>query len=516
MMVGQRVRRTREFTGPTPSSVAILARPPNKRPPEHLILERRKKEDMLAEYQKTTKQVGLSDLKNEWERWTDRKHKINLCRRKVDQHMQINQFTVEDRREKLRELLRQEEAMYLHEMEEKEETMLERQAKMRERARSLKDKRESERLAFVQEKYDQQFRNQCEELRSTLSKRQQDEVCVERLEQIRIKGEMEEEQKIEDAMYARLWEEDMLAKAAREERDAKAAHERNAEVLAVLRKQMAALEATKQEAVRLKEEEAQLLKEQNALRAAEERKRLEEKYRNQRRTREMLDHSLQLKMKKKAKEEQEELAFDLKMLEQLLEESKNEAMEQLQRKKELREEDRRYRDYLAQMMEEEKRREAELENLIQQEVERMWQKRLAAWQLEREARKKLLRDVLAARAQQVQDRLRENALRQQEAEQERQQLLRTIEDNRRLEAEQAEKMRQKHQQYQDDLVGQIEYNQVLRREQFERDEDEYMKGMQAEREYQARLKACLDNPEYERLHPMRRAMQERSNMQQYS
>lgn len=40
----------------------------------------------------------------------------------------------------------------------------------------------------------------------------------------------------------------------------------------------------------------------------------------------------QLKMKKKAKEEQEELAFDLKMLEQLLEESRNEAMEQMQRK----------------------------------------------------------------------------------------------------------------------------------------------------------------------------------------
>lgn len=37
-------------------------------------------------------------------------------------------------------------------------------------------------------------------------------------------------------------------------------------------------------------------------------------------------------MKKKAKEEQEELAFDLKMLEQLLEESRNEAMEQIQRK----------------------------------------------------------------------------------------------------------------------------------------------------------------------------------------
>ena len=73
-------------------------------------------------------------------------------------------------------------------------------------------------------------------------------------------------------------------------------------------------------------------REQNALRAAEEQKKLEEKYRNQQQTRQMLDLSLQLKMKKKAKQEQEELAFDLKMLEQLLEESRNEAMEQIQRK----------------------------------------------------------------------------------------------------------------------------------------------------------------------------------------
>lgn len=50
-----------------------------------------------------------------------------------------------------------------------------------------------------------------------------------------------------------------LAKAAREERDAQSAHERNQEVLSVLRKQMAALEEQKEAARRLKEEEAQLL-----------------------------------------------------------------------------------------------------------------------------------------------------------------------------------------------------------------------------------------------------------------
>ena len=59
---------------------------------------------------------------------------------------------------RLREMLAREEQQYLAEMDQKEETTLERQAKMRERARSLKERREAERLQFVQEKYDQQFR----------------------------------------------------------------------------------------------------------------------------------------------------------------------------------------------------------------------------------------------------------------------------------------------------------------------------------------------------------------------
>ena len=62
---------------------------------------------------------------------------------------------------RLREMLRQEEKEYLAAMEAAEETTLERQAKMRERARSLKEKREQERLQFVQDKYDQQFRWVC-------------------------------------------------------------------------------------------------------------------------------------------------------------------------------------------------------------------------------------------------------------------------------------------------------------------------------------------------------------------
>lgn len=43
-------------------------------------------------------------------------------------------------------------------MEEKQETMLERQAKMRERAKFLKEKREKERLEYVDQKLDERWR----------------------------------------------------------------------------------------------------------------------------------------------------------------------------------------------------------------------------------------------------------------------------------------------------------------------------------------------------------------------
>jgi len=213
------------------------------------------------------------------------------------------------------------------------------------------------------------------------------------------------------------------------------------------------------------------------------------------------------KMKKKAKLEQEQLAFDLKNLEQLLEDSRNEAMEQLQRKKELREEDRRYREYLKQLTEEERRKEIELEKLVNEEVENMWQKRLQQWKLEREARKKLLADVLVIRAKQINDRLMENEVKQRKAEVERQELLRTIEENKRIEEQQAEKMWRKNQGYQTDLRGQIEYNRRIKELERKQEEEEFLLGLQAEREYQYKLKNCLDNTEFEKIHPMRRHLQ---------
>ena len=102
-------------------------------------------------------------------------------------------------------------------------------------------------------------RDQCEELRSTLSKRQQDQIAAERMTQVQMKAQLEKKRQQEEEMYARLWEEDMQIRARREEADTKRNMTATHETLAVLQQQMAALEAKKQEEKEKVREEAALL-----------------------------------------------------------------------------------------------------------------------------------------------------------------------------------------------------------------------------------------------------------------
>jgi len=505
-MVSTHPRRTREVTGPTPHSVAIFARPTNKRPPEQLILDRRHQEEMRQKAEELTKYNKFCDLKNDWERGTDKKIQLNTVHRRVKGLLQAHQCGIEDRRERLRDLLVEEEQEYLAEMSDKEETVLERQAKMRTRAKVLKEKREHERLQVVQEKLEQQWREQCEELRSTMSKRHQDQVAAERLEQLKIKDSMESAQKEEDKLWSDLWYADMMAKASKEEQQTQRQMSANRDMLDVLNKQVAAMAAQKQEEESLKEEEALLLREQSELRKLEELHAAEEKRRRQEETKQNYDRSLQMKSRKAAREMQEQLAFDLKILEQLLEDSRNEAMEDAKRKRELREEGQRYRNYLRQMKEDEDAYANQLERLVDGEVEKAWQKKLAQWRLEKEARRKLLHDVLEGRKQQVHDKLLRNNQLLEEISKEREDLAGRIEQNRQLEAERAEVLSLNHQQHQADLLSQMGYNRRQRQDEFEEEERIWTSQREAEIEYQNKLEDALATDHVPKLHPIRRAV----------
>ena len=143
------ITKQREFTGPTPHSVAILARPTNKRPAEHLILERRRIEDLREQSIADTKFNKQSYLRSQWEKSTDKQIQKNSVKREMEKHFSLENMVLEKRRERLREMLLKEEEQYIREMENMEETTDDRQQRMKERAKFLKEKRERERQAYV-------------------------------------------------------------------------------------------------------------------------------------------------------------------------------------------------------------------------------------------------------------------------------------------------------------------------------------------------------------------------------
>lgn len=499
----QHVRRCREFTGPTPHSVAIRAKPTSKRPVEHLILETRRKDELREQAIAETKYQKSCDLKSEWEKATDKRIKSNTIARRVEKLMQRGTFSLEDRRERLKEMLLAEEQQYIEEMEAKEETTLERQAKMRERAKFLKEKREQERLKLVEEKLDQRWRDNCEELRSTLSQRHQDEVFVERHEQLKMKEEKKKKELEVDKFYADLWAEDIQIKSMREEQTAREQIERNRETLKVLQVQIAACEKQREDEEKLKEMEAQWLKEEAKLRAEEEKWLQEEKLRKQKAAKRSREVSIRLKKEKEAKEKQEELALDMKILEKLLDDTRNEVKEETQRKREMREENLRFMQYCAMNRKEDEEREKELERIVNEEVEKKWAQTIKHYKMERDARQKLLANVMKSREQQIEERKR-IAEKEQEAEiAERDALLAAIEEHKRLEAENQERIKNRNIGYQRDLDMQIDYQRRVKAKEIEEEEREFRMGQEAEAEYQRKLKEALDRPTIDKVHPMR-------------
>ena len=63
-----------------------------------------------------------------------------------------------------------------------------------------------------------------------------------------------------------------------------------------------------------------------------------------------------------------------------------------------------YREYLAEQAKEEEKIERELDSLINSEVAKQWAKRTEQWKREREARAKLMKDVLDTRKQQIKEK----------------------------------------------------------------------------------------------------------------
>jgi len=488
-----RTWRTREFTGPTPHSVAIQERKRDSRPADFLIKERQEVESQRQTAIDLSGELSHFTFQNEWAERTGNIIKKNQIRRKVQNKLFEDELRLEERRNELLSKLINEEAEYAKELEihYRGESIVERQAKMRQRAKELADKRETERLKIVQEKNEQKWRQECVELRPVLSRRNQDQVCAARKHQIETKAMLLAEKKQEDDFYAALWKQDEQVKAAREVAETAEQIKRNQETLEVLRIQVAAKEAQREAAERVIEQEREVMLTERELRRREEEFKKNDQAMTQETYRRELERNRIQRLKRELKLKEEEQQLEKK----ILEEASRALTDEKTFTAELREQriqyENQYREYIRQLRLEEIEREKELDRHYMEDQRREWELRDEKQRKQNEARAALLKRVYEIRDEQIKFREQQHQQEIEDSQDERNRILKDVEDFKVAEGRRHQGIAHTNrnlQQYLVDQMGELAARKEAQRAQTMRDHEA---DMGKEERYQQRIRDAL-------------------------
>lgn len=483
----------RDIRGPAPFQFGRLAKYPNEKSQEVQYAKNKEFDFKIEKMNQEGRQNAADSLKINFFEDADRKSRNNRVKKTVDEIMNQRNFLLNERRARLKKMLDNEQRSYEKEILNSAVSPLERAAELREKAKQIRLRKENEDMQFVQEKLDQKWRLESDELRTYQSKHMQAGMGIEHMRQVKEKIVRERERLEDEGVFAEMWYQDIQAKNQKEDEKQRVAKERNMEVSMVLKQQMQVLEQQKQEEKRIRLENAKLLKEKSNIEELEKTLNFRKKREEQAMRRHELDLCVRAKLINEKRRLQEEHAFDLKCLEESLVSFQNEDEERSQRKHQLMIEQAHYRKYLQELHEEEKRREKELEAIIEEDTEREFQKQLNKWKAIKSERKKLLEKTLAERRIQIQEKVARNQQKQIVLEQERIQMNKEIEFHKQREIDEWVQSREKIAQYSEDLVDQMHYNDNQKRLIEASKPEEYRQYLKNEDEYERKLNDAMTN-----------------------
>ncbi|CAF1192241.1 unnamed protein product [Didymodactylos carnosus] len=487
--------RIRDIPGPQPGQFGLLERP--YRPHKNIVMQNREIENTRLAFDRQNRAAKLELNKIEFDELSSGKAFYAEVRREVQRRLNHSNHQLEERRERLRGLLSSEEAQYLQEGAESKETLAQRISKMRQKAKQIREQKENDHQRIVQEKLDQRFRRDCAELRELQSKDLNYELGNEHLWQMKEKIDKQQERKKEDEFFTQLWYNDIAAKKSREERDAEQARLRSQNMSHIIQQQMQAADSEKNELKSKRKEHSEAAKEEKV-------NEYQEKLRKQDELRKSLDTVLRTKQNIQQRKTQEELALEQKLLEETQNVTKSDEDQKLKRMVELREEGKRYREYLDQRQQDEKRKEFELEKVLHQELEKQHAKRVETIRAERSKRETLLQQVIVGRQQQLEERMRRKEDAKQEFNWEKENMKNVVEQAKQEEAERLTKNKMKQMTYRQNLLGQLDYEKRRQEEELYENQCEYMEGMKTEEDYQRKLTHELENAGISHQHPVRK------------
>ncbi|KAI8930174.1 tumor suppressor, Mitostatin-domain-containing protein [Entophlyctis helioformis] len=423
---------------------------------DYLITNRRREERLRNISLETTQYYARTDMKSRFEETTslaiNRKHIL----RKFNELKATESTKLEERRDRLRQLLKDDEERYRQSLQLKEETRESRVEGMRQRMNELKEQRERERKAVVEEKLKQRWRKECDELRAVESKMLEKRVSEARAGQIQEQEERKVLDRKEKQYYDDLWEQDRQKKIHREEADRAKQKAINEDMISVLGQQLYALKMQAVQAEELKQEEARLMREDLEMRILEDQRRHQRKLQEQRAIRDDLDTFNRMKAEQRQQEIQEALEMDMRILAELIKLDRAEREANSRRREELKREMQLYREHLMRQRVVEVERAKEIEKWYANEQERLWKVRSEKWRKEQAARDRLMKEVMAGRQEQLQHALERNRQAQEQVRLEKQRLEQTIAEAKTFEAAEHAKHAKSKREYSHMLKEQME------------------------------------------------------------
>ncbi|XP_020762733.2 trichoplein keratin filament-binding protein isoform X1 [Odocoileus virginianus] len=381
---------------------------------------------------------------------------------------------LEARRQRLRQLLVEEQDLLARQLEELRLNMNLREGRIREQHGNLKAAREEQRKLIAERLlYEHWKKNdpKLREIESDLHKRHVINAWETQKEEKKQQEAAEEEKgkrfenEYETARREAL--ERMKAEEDRRQLESKLQAE-------ALRQQMEELKVKEMEATKLKKEQENLLKQRWELERLEEERRQMAALRQKAELGRFLRHQYNVKLNRRTQQIQEELEADKRILQALLEEEDEDQRVQRARREQALADVAWMKRVIEEQLQLERAREAELQMLLREEAKEMWEKREAEWARERSARDRLMSEVLAGRQQQIQEKIEQNRRAQEESLRLREQLIQDLEEAResaRREKEESEELKSARKQELEAQVAERQL-QVWEADQQEKEEEE--------------------------------------------
>ncbi|MEE6511180.1 hypothetical protein FKM82_017667 [Ascaphus truei] len=204
------------------------------------------------------------------------------------------------------------------------------------------------------------------------------------------------------------------------------------ERVAILRQQMEELKLGELEAKKLKKEQEDLLRQQWEVEELEEDRKKMEDRRKKTELGHFLSRQYNAQMKRRAQLVQAELEMDMRILTELVSKEGDDQRLRSARREQAAADAAWMKRVIEEQLHVERQREAELDTLFREEAKQVWAKREAEWERERNARDRLMKEVLTGRQLQIQDRIEQNQRAQKDSLLGREQLIRELEEAKHL------------------------------------------------------------------------------------